>query len=169
MASSIHLLIVLFLFISSPTIIMAKEIKYNHNSITVPEIKKKINFTVLTPKKIPSDWTLEIKTYPWGVTENITNFRLHYMDSQDTILIVGIDQRKENPLNEELLSPNAKQVNINGNKGYFAEWGNSGTLDNHGELINGGLLFWAQDGTYLTMNSSRLSKEKMLEIARSMK
>lgn len=26
----------------------------------------KLDFTVLTPKKIPDDCTLEIKTYPWG-------------------------------------------------------------------------------------------------------
>jgi hypothetical protein len=47
---------------SSPMLIMAKEIKYNHNSITIPEIKKKVDFPDLTTKKIPDDWTLETKT-----------------------------------------------------------------------------------------------------------
>ncbi|MEK5422894.1 hypothetical protein MKZ08_12750 [Viridibacillus sp. FSL R5-0477] len=37
-----------------------------------------------------------------------------------------------------------------------------------GDTITGSLLRWTQDGTYVEMNSSRLPKEKMLEIARSM-
>ncbi|HFJ9348907.1 MULTISPECIES: DUF4367 domain-containing protein [Bacillus cereus group] len=57
---------------------------------------------------------------------------------------------------------------MNGYKGYFEEWGNSGELDKKGELVTGGLLSWTQKGTYIQMNSTRISKEKMLEIARSM-
>ncbi|SMQ81028.1 hypothetical protein SAMN05444673_4098 [Bacillus sp. OV166] len=83
MAFPIRLFIVLIVFNSSPMIIMAKEIKYNHNSITIPEIKKKVDFTVLTPKKIPDDWTLDTKTSPW--------LMLHYMDSKDTKMMVGIN------------------------------------------------------------------------------
>jgi len=148
---------------------MAKEIKYNHNSITVPAIKNKVDFKVFVPQKVPEDWTLEIKTYPWGEKEKFTYFRLHYMDSNDTKLLIGIEQRKELREQDEHLGPNAKQVDINGNKGYFVEWGNSGQLDNnHGELITGGLLFWNQGGTHIEIDSMRLSEEKILEIARSM-
>lgn len=46
-------------------IIMAKEIKYNHHSKTTAEIQKEVGFTVLTPTRIPDDWTLEIQTSPW--------------------------------------------------------------------------------------------------------
>ncbi|MEH7451470.1 DUF4367 domain-containing protein, partial [Gottfriedia acidiceleris] len=158
------------LYNSSPIKIFAKDIKYNHNSITVPAIKNKVDFKVFAPQKVPDDWTLEIKTYPWGEKEKFTYFRLHYFDSNDTELLIGIEQRKDLGFQDEHTGSNAKQVDINGNKGYFVEWGNSGQLDNnHGELITGGLLFWNQGGTYIKIDSMRLSKEKMLEIARSMK
>jgi len=138
---------------------MAKEIKYNHNCITIPEIKKKVDFTVLTPKKIPEGWTLDTKTSPW--------LMLHYMDSKDTKLMVAIDLRKGFRISDDDF-PHRQQVDINGNKGYFQEWEESGEVDKNGDTITGGLLNWVQDGTYVEMNSSRLPKEKMLEIARSM-
>jgi hypothetical protein len=71
-------------------ITMAKEIKYNHNSITISEIKKKVDFTVLTPKKIPDDWSLDTKTTPCVM--------LHYMDSKDKKLMVAIHQRRGSTL-----------------------------------------------------------------------
>jgi hypothetical protein len=69
----------------------------------------------------------------------------------------------------EEIGPNAKEVDINGNTGYFEEWGNSGEFDSKGGIITGGLLYWVQEGTYVQMNSSRITKDKMLEIARSIK
>ncbi|MCM3118858.1 DUF4367 domain-containing protein [Neobacillus sp. MER 74] len=159
MVFPIRLFIVLILFNSIPMILMAKEIKYNHNCITIPEIKKKVDFTVLTPKKIPDDWTLDTKTSPW--------LMLHYMDSKDTKLMVAIDLRKGFRISDDDF-PHRQQVDINGNKGYFQEWEESGEVDKNGDTITGGLLNWVQDGTYVEMNSSRLPKEKMLEFARSM-
>ncbi|WP_246277127.1 DUF4367 domain-containing protein [Neobacillus endophyticus] len=141
-------------------IIHAKEIKYNHNSKTISEIRKKANFTILSPNKIPDDWTLEIKTSPW--------IMLHYMDSKDTELIVAIHLSKGFPLSDEDF-PHSQKVDINGNTGYFQEWIDSGEVDKKGDPIRGGLLNWVQDGTNVEMSSSRLSKERMLEIARSMK
>ncbi len=140
-------------------VITAKEIKYNHDSITIPEIQKKVDFTILTPKNIPDDWTLDTKTSPW--------IMLHYMDSKDTKLMVAIHLGKGFPLSDDDF-PYRQQVDINGNKGYFQEWEDSGEVDNNGDTITGGLLNWTQDGTHVEMNSSRLSREKMLEIARSM-
>ncbi|MGE7839054.1 DUF4367 domain-containing protein [Viridibacillus arvi] len=154
-----RLFIALILLISYPMIIVAKEIKYNHNSITIPEIKKKVDFTILTPKKIPDDWTLDAKTSPW--------IMLHYMDSKDTKLMVAIDLRIAHPLSDEDF-PYSQQVDINGNKGYFQGWEDNGKVDKNGDTITGGLLRWTQDGTYVEMSSSRLPKERMLDIARSM-
>jgi len=138
---------------------LANEIKYNHNSKTISEIQKEVDFRVLTPKRIPDDWTLEIKTSPW--------VRLHYMDSKDTKLMVLICLSKGFPLFDDDF-PHRQQVNINGNKGYFQEWDDSGEVDKNGENINGGILNWVQEDTSVEMLSSRLSKEQMLEIARSM-
>lgn len=147
------------LLINYPMTIRAKETKYNHSSITIPEIKKKVNFTILTPKKIPDDWTLDTKISPWVM--------LHYMDSKDRKLMVAIHLSRRISLSDEDF-PSAQRVDINGNKGYFSKWVDSGKLDKNGELITGGLLRWIQAGTYVEMQSSRLPKEKMLEIARSM-
>ena len=138
---------------------MAKEIKYNHNSKTISEIKKEVDFTVLTPKKIPDDWTLDTKTSPW--------IMVHNMDSKDTKLMVAIHQRTGFPLSDDDF-PYSQQVDINGNKGYFQKLIDSGKVDKNGDIITGGLLNWIQDGTFIEMNSSRLSEEEMLEIARSM-
>ncbi|TDK61800.1 DUF4367 domain-containing protein [Bacillus salipaludis] len=162
MAFSIRLFvfILLLMFSSNPMIIMAKEIKYNHNSETISEIKEKVDFTILTPRKIPNDWILDTKTSPW--------IMLLYMNSKDTKLMIAIHLRKGFPLSNEDF-PHSQQVDINGNKGYFHKWIDSGEVDKNGDTITGGLLNWVQDGTYVEMNSSRFSKEEMLEIARSMK
>ncbi|MFJ5770164.1 DUF4367 domain-containing protein [Psychrobacillus sp. NPDC093180] len=139
---------------------MAKELKYNHDSKTISEIQEEVDFNVLSPKKIPDDWTLDTKTSPW--------IMLHYMDSKDSKLMVVIDLRKGFRLFDDDF-PYHQQVDINGNKGYFQEWGDSGEFDKNGDTITGGLLNWIQDGTSVEMNSSRLSKEQMVEIARSMR
>gem|GEM_PF-2518428 len=156
----IRFFIVLTLLNYYPMIVMAKDTKHSHNSKTISEIKKEVDFTVLTPKKIPDDWTLEIKT-TLGVM-------LHYMDSKDTKLMVAIHQRKGVPLSPYDF-PHAQLVDINGNKGYFQEWIDGGEIDKNGDTITGGLLNWVQDDTFIEMNSSILPKERMLEIARSMK
>lgn len=139
--------------------IMSKEIKYNHNSKTISEIQKEVDFPVLNPKKIPDVWTLDTKTSPW--------IMLHYMDSKDTKLMVSIHLRKGFRLFDEDF-PYRQQVDINGNKGYFQVWEESGEVDKNGDTITGGILNWVQNGTSVEMNSSLLSKEQMLEIARSM-
>jgi hypothetical protein len=162
--------LVVFIFILSvPLGVYAKEIKYNHNSMTIPEIKEKVDFNVLSPKQLPSDWTLEIKTYPWGEKDNITDFNLHYMGKSDQYLMVSIGERKEILKKEEPLSPYTEAIDINGNKGYFEAWGNSGELDKKGNKITGGILFWVQEGTYIEMVSMNITKDKMIEIAKSMK
>lgn len=155
----IRLFVILTLLYCYPNIIFANEIKYNHNSKTISEIKKEVDFILLTPTNIPNDWTLDTKT---SLPPFIT---LHYMDSKDTKLMVGINQGLGFPLTKDDFSY-AQEVDINGNKGYFQRWEE---VDKNGDTITGGLLNWVQDGTFVEMNSSRLPKERMLEIARSMK
>jgi hypothetical protein len=183
MVYHIRLFIVLILLVSNPMIITAKEMKYNGNSITVQEINKKVDFKVLTPNKVPNDWTLEIKTYSWEGKGDFNQISLHYMNSTDTKLMVAIGQSKGDSSYGVPKSTQSKgdssygvpkgtltqQVDINGIKGYFSEWGNSGELDHKGESILGGLLCWKQDGTYIQMESSRISKKQMIDIARLMK
>ena len=146
-----------------------KEIKYNHNSITISEIKKHVHFNVLAPENVPDDWTLEIKTYPWEAKTNFTSFSLHYMDKNDEKMMVSITQKKSLRKQTEEYIPNAKTITINGHLGNLTKWGNDGEVDRKGEIVTGGLLQWSQEGTYIEIDSSRIPMEKMVEIARSMK
>lgn len=169
------LIILCFMLVVSPNFskaveipVQAEEIKYNHNSITIPEIKQNVNFNVLVPKNGPNDWTLEIKTYPSETKVNITSFALHYMDKNDEQMMVRIEQIKDSMKQPEYHGPNTKTVNINGYSGYLTKW-RDGEVDHEGEIVIGGTLQWTQEGTYIEMYSLRIPMEKMLEIARSMK
>jgi len=137
-----RLVIVLILFNCYPMIIMANEIKYNHNSKTIAELQKE---------------ALEIRTSPW--------IMLHYMDSKYTKLMVSIDLRKGTRVIYDGWSY-SKWVNIKGNIGYYQWFGNGGKVNHYGELIIGWLLRWAQDGTSVEMLSYSLSQNQILEIAR---
>ncbi|WP_034756380.1 DUF4367 domain-containing protein [Rossellomorea vietnamensis] len=154
----------------SSSIGLAKEMKYNHESITIEEVKKEVDFQVLIPVKIPSEWSLEIKTYEHN-DRNMEIIRLHYMDSTDENLMLRIEERKvsENEIRqlEEEFSSRYK-INVNGVEAYYQEWANSGRKLN-GKRMSGGLLTWIQGETYLQMDSSFLSKDEMVEMARSVR
>ena len=78
-----------------PLIVQAKEIKYNHESITISEIKTKVDFKVVVPQNIPNDWTLEIKTYPWVKKTKLLILACAIWNSNDKYLLIGIEQSKE--------------------------------------------------------------------------
>jgi len=159
---SILRFIVVFILISSVNLeAQAKE-------ISISELKEKVDFKVLFPKEIPINWSLEIKTYPWGEKDDITHFRLHYIEKEDKYLMIGIEERKVSE-GMEKKKQNGEEININGNIGYFQEWADSGKLDKNGHLISGGILSWIQEGTYIEMDSSNVEKDKIIEIAKSMK
>jgi len=158
--------LLLLILISVVPIIAQAQIKYHHDSPTISEIENKVNFKVFNPSNVPEGWTLEIKTYPGGVQDNVTKFRLHYMDKHDEHLMIGIEQRKATNIQKKHF--NTEKVEVNGHNAYFKEWNNSGEVVS-GKVISGGLLYWVQEGTYIEMDSSVLNKDKMLEIANSMK
>ena len=110
-----------------------------------------MTFKVLSPNQVPNNWTLEIKTYPSGEKDNITHFRLHYIEKEDKYLMIGIEERNASK-GIEKKKPNAEKININDNIGYFQEWADSGKLDRNGHLIIGGILSWVQEGTSVTRN-----------------
>jgi hypothetical protein len=164
------LLLILFLGTVSSSIAFAQEIKYNHNSITIAEVKEEVNFKVLVPKKIPEEWTLEIKTRD-NKEENLSGIRLHYMDENDENIMLGIEEKKVSKraisqLEEEISE--GDKIKVNDVLAYYQEWANSGKKLN-GKIISGGLLTWIQDETYVQMDSSFLSKDEMIEIARTVK
>ncbi|MFC4321298.1 DUF4367 domain-containing protein [Litchfieldia salsa] len=149
--SAIMLVVICF-----PANIDAREIKYNHDSLTIEEIQEKVSFMVLVPEEFPESWTLEIKTYP--DSNVVKTFSLHYMDANDEFLQVGIEQRGSI---DPFRSYNGMDdLIINKQPAYFQAWENEPL---------GGILCWKQDGTYIEMTSHRITKEEMIEIARSIK
>lgn len=161
------LLIAAVLIFATPA--QAKETKYNHNSITLEELRDSVDFKVFAPQKVPDQWSLEIKTYPANREVHFSHFRIHYMDSIDSDLLLAITQKDAAAAKDEIRSPKAQKVIINGHKAYFEKWGNTGKLGKKGQMITGGLLSWTQDGTYIQLHSPRISKKMMLDLARSMK
>ncbi|WP_278890872.1 DUF4367 domain-containing protein [Heyndrickxia oleronia] len=101
------LIVLCFMIVTFPN--FSKAIKYNHNSITIREIKHHVDFNVLVPKNVPDDWTLEVKTYPWEVKTNFTSFRLNYMDKNDEKMKISIEQTKEAEKQTEENNPYARQ------------------------------------------------------------
>ncbi|MGD6960437.1 DUF4367 domain-containing protein [Rossellomorea aquimaris] len=162
------LLLILLLVTVSSSIAFAKEIKYNHNSITIAEVKEVVNFKVLVPKKVPEELALEIKTRD-NKDGNLSSIRLHYMDENDENLMLGIEEKKVSKrvisqLEEEFSE--GEKIKVNVVSAYYQEWANRGKELN-GKIITGGLLTWIEDETYVQMDSSSLSKDEMVEIART--
>ncbi|CAM3613024.1 DUF4367 domain-containing protein [Brevibacillus invocatus] len=84
-------------------------------------------------------------------------------------LMMSLNQKKA--LFKELDSSqkrhdNTELVQINNCEGHFEAW--VGTR-NGVKDISGGYLHWIHKGTYVEMVSSRLSKEEMIKIAKSLK
>ncbi|WP_113929062.1 DUF4367 domain-containing protein [Bacillus sp. P14.5] len=122
------LLLILFFSTVFSSIALAKEIKYNHNSISVAEVQEELNFKVLVPKEIPEEWTLEIKIRN-NKEENSNGIKLHYMDENDENLILGIEEKKISKsaiskLEEEFSMRD--RIKVNDAPAYYQEWANSG-------------------------------------------
>ncbi|WP_163103503.1 DUF4367 domain-containing protein [Peribacillus alkalitolerans] len=164
MSARIIILVLVFLM---PFVANVQAIKYNHRSLTIPEIKQNVNFNVFVPENIPDDWTLEIKTSPSVAKVNINSFALHYMDKNDEQMMVRIEQTKDSMKTPKNSGQDTTLVNINGSSGYLTKW-KDGEVDHAGKNVVGGLLQWTQAGSYIEMYSSNIPMEKMLEIARSM-
>jgi hypothetical protein len=85
--------------------------------------------------------------------------------------MLGIEEKKVSKraisqLEEEISE--GDKIKVNDVLAYYREWANSGKKLN-GKIISGGLLTWIQDETYVQMDSSFLSKDEMIEIARTVR
>ncbi|EDL66447.1 hypothetical protein [Bacillus sp. SG-1] len=86
--------LLLIIFLSTITLIVsANEIKYKHNSITIDELKEKMDFKLLVPVKIPEEWTLEIKTHDYK-DGNVSGITLHYLNENKEKLMIRIEEKK---------------------------------------------------------------------------
>jgi hypothetical protein len=152
-------LIITCLVLLTPSIAQSKEIKYNHNSIRINQVIKRVHYRVYVPQNIPRDWTLEIKTYPTQ-SSKIRDFSLHYMNNDDTKMMVAIHEKK---LTRDAFPPNPAsfvKIKIKDRVLLFKGFAN---------YSNGGTIFIALNGTYIEMLSFKLSKDQMVYIASSLK
>jgi hypothetical protein len=164
------------LFLSSAISVNALEKK----STILLMIKEKTDFRFLLPSI--NQWKVEVKSpHPLELSKTITMVRLHYFDS-DGNYVVGIEQHRASGYKisrEEIIidvkskevrkttavelfapSQSGELVHLYGFKARFEAWANTN---------KGGVLRWVKDGTYLEMDSSRLTKYEMIDLAKSIK
>lgn len=182
-----YVLFVLVIF-STCSVVLAREIlshpsKYNKlDSTTLNKVKQKATFTLLVPNNIPNEWTVELKhPYPLDTNKPIQSVRLHYFD-KDENFIFGIEQHKavgykvkkekididvrNNTSTRTVVEEDFKfvesgeTIKFSGIEARFTPWANNKL---------GGFLRWIQDGTYIEIESIPLSKQKMIDVAKSLK
>jgi hypothetical protein len=146
------------------------------------QLKRVTDFKLFTPNYSIESWNIEIKEpYPLDLGRPITKVRLHYFDKTGRAYIFGIEQHKAvgykskryetnidvrknkstTKVKEEVFKFDASGeiVKFNGIEARFKPWAGG---------IPGGYLRWIQQGTYIEIDSSCLSKKQMVEIAKSM-
>jgi len=153
------------------------------DSTELNKVRLKSEFKLLVPGNIPDNWTVELKVpYPFDSTRTIQNVRLHYFDKDENYMF-GIEQHKAigyklikkhtyidvrnntsetKDVEEDFkFDTSGDIIKFNGLEARFTPWGKSSTP--------GGSLRWIQEGTYIEIVSSEMSKKKMIKIAKSMK
>ncbi|OOQ93197.1 DUF4367 domain-containing protein [Bacillus cereus] len=126
--------------------------------ILLVEMKRKAEFKVLVPQELTQNWSLVMKTYPSKKSNRIDKVRLTYINTAlKNYMMLGIEQSKAHE--SDIISRGTK-VQINKYKGRFEAW--------EGGSPKGGILRWIQNGTYVEMNSSNLTKDEMIQLAKSM-
>ncbi|MFD0618269.1 DUF4367 domain-containing protein [Paenibacillus sp. GCM10027629] len=147
------------------------------------KLKNATDFKLLTPYYSPSSFKLEIKEpFPLVLGRSISKVRLHYFDKLGKTYMFGIEEHKADGYNvrrvetiidvhnqtstektiveEFKFDVRGEKININGIEARFVPWANHKP---------GGYLRWVQDGTFIEIDSGVLTKEMMVELAKSMK
>ncbi|WP_054025092.1 DUF4367 domain-containing protein [Bacillus sp. FJAT-28004] len=152
------------------------------SNVGLDKLKNATDFKLFTPNSF-ENYKLEIKEpYPLVLSRRISKLRLHYFDKSGQTYLFGIEEHKADGykinrvethfdvrnqtsttrtiVEDFKFDVSGAKVNINGFEARFVAWANH---------IPGGYLRWVQDGTYIEIDSGALSKEMMVELAKSMK
>ncbi|MCS7464939.1 DUF4367 domain-containing protein [Paenibacillus doosanensis] len=150
------------------------------SSAILSEIKGKTDFRLMLPTN--NEWKVIVKhPYPLDYSKTITMVRLHYFDGNDSY-VIGVEQHRANGYKitreKMVIDVKNKEERITKIKEYFIP-------SQSGELIilngiearfeawastdKGGILRWVDGGTYFEMDSLRLTKNEMIDLAKSMK
>jgi hypothetical protein len=154
--------------------------------VRLDELKNATDFKLLTPHNYFNSiesYKFEIKEpYPLIPGRSISRVRFHYFDKSGQTYMFGMEEHKavgykikrsETTIDVRNQTSTTKiieedfkfdvsgeKVNINGIEARFVPWVNH---------TPGGYLRWVQDGTYIEIDSGDLSKQRMVELAKSMK
>ncbi|MFC3746751.1 hypothetical protein ACFORK_08485 [Paenibacillus sp. GCM10012306] len=148
-------------------------------NIGLDQIKSAADFKLFIPRNSFANWNLEIKEpYPLVTDRLITKVRLHYFDKSGSTYMFGIEQHKaigyKSKRSETTIDVHSKTSTTRDIEENFR-------FNTNGEIIKlngvearfnygtqGRCLRWVQDGTYIEMDSFRLSKKQMIVLAKSM-
>lgn len=157
------------------------DIAIGDETLHLQKIKSHTDFKLLLPGEMQTEnWKVEVRwAFPKG-SGPYRDVRLHYFDQRGKY-VLGIEQHKARDYVYEIKieeidlqkhtsrtrtkteifqqRTNGEVIPINGAKAYFEAWVNQSP---------GGILHWIQGDTYVEMNSGELTKEQMVEVARSM-
>ncbi|MEC0203755.1 hypothetical protein P4H39_14020 [Paenibacillus lautus] len=148
-------------------------------------LSKDTDFVIYAPQLPKTDWKLDIPVpYPYKPGEKkITLTRFSYFDMSGAIYLLGVEQHKAHGYK---FTQSITNIDIKNNTSSTKQKERTFTFDSRGELViwddiearfeswatkeqNGGFLRWIQGDTYIEMSSVVLTKEQMIEVARSMK
>lgn len=143
------------------------------------QLKSATDFKLFIPHYSIKSWKLEIKEpYPLDTDRLIKKVRLHYFDKSGSTYMFGIEQHKaigyKSKRSETIIDVRSHTMTTKVIEENFR-------FDTSGEIVKlngiearfaygalGGCLRWVQDGTYIEMDSFRLSRKQMVIIAKSM-
>lgn len=129
---------------------------------SLDELKGKTSFNCFIPKKIAKDWNIELK-YPEQVHKKMEKVQIHFLNRAGTQLKVAIIESAATG-NDIQPGEHGERVKINKINGVFHPL----TPTKRMKDLQGGQLIWVQDGTLITLFSSRISKQELMKIAYSM-
>ncbi|MDQ8738675.1 hypothetical protein [Paenibacillus sp. LHD-38] len=147
--------------------------------IGLDQLKSATDFKLFTPHYSLTSWKLEIKEpYPLDADQLITKVRLHYFDKSGNTYMFGIEQHKaigyKINRSETTIDVRSKTITTKVKEENFK-------FDTSGEIVKlngiearfdygtqGRCLRWVQDGTYIELDSFRLSRKQMVILAKSM-
>lgn len=159
------LMIALFLFMTGDQFHIdayAENVEVVNKGFSLTELKGKTSFNCFIPKEIAKDWNIELK-YPEQVHKNMEKVKIHFLNRTGTQLKIAIIENVATG-NDIQLGEHGESVKINNMNGVFHPL----TPTKRIKDVQGGQLMWVQDGTMIELFSSRISKQELITIARSM-
>ncbi|MEH6892702.1 DUF4367 domain-containing protein [Bacillus sp. JJ864] len=128
----------------------------------VNQLNGKTSFNLLIPSKVPNNWVVELK-YPDKIYNHMERVQMHYLDETKTQLKLAVIEKKAKQ-NFTELEDYGINVKIKDKIAVFHPL----TPTKRIKDVQGGTLSWIQNGTLITLFSSRISKEDLIKIAESM-